>query len=110
MAVFLTGITGWVAPQLDARLTARVLAAEVQHVRQEQELVSVYQLHRSWHYGLNYYLEQSLPTWTNERTGLVIASQEGILDIRGEGYNIRVMKEMTEDVVLARILSLQKVP
>ena len=110
MAIFLTGITGWVIPQLDARLTARALAAEVQHVRQEQELVSVHQLHRSWHYGLNYYLERSLPTWTNERTGLVIASQEGVLDIRGEGYDIRVMKEITEDVVLARILSLQKVP
>jgi hypothetical protein len=110
MAVFLTGITGWVAPQLDARLTTRVLAAEVQNVRQEQELVSVHQLHRSWHYGLNYYLEQALPMWTNTRTGLIITSQQGVLDIRGEGYDIRVMSEITQDVVIARLFSLQKVP
>jgi 4-amino-4-deoxy-L-arabinose transferase-like glycosyltransferase len=54
-----------ILPKLDSLRSARPVAHLLLDVDPSGEGVSVYQIPRAWHYGLNYYLRRELPDWSD---------------------------------------------
>ena len=91
-----------VGTRLDVDLSSRQTAEQIRRWKPETEKVSVHQLHRAWHYGLNYYLRRSLPEWSEAtpRENLLVVSDAGLLDLLGRGYDVRVARRMNKQAIL----------
>ena len=97
------GITFWLGPALDSHLTPRAAASAAERAADGRP-VSVYQLHRAWHYGLNYYFQRELPEWTEaEVGGVIVTSGAGIRDLVGRGYLVNVVEEVSAEAVVVTI-------
>jgi hypothetical protein len=58
-----------ILPSLDEIISARPVAHEFMKVYPtERDRAAVFQLPRSYEYGLDYYLQEALPQWTPEKT------------------------------------------
>ncbi len=77
-------LTRTVLPAMDAHISARTAAQILRgHQYPKAGAVSVHQLHRAWHYGLNYYLRQDVPPWSPEHdTAFIVTSEAGLHDLR----------------------------
>ena len=53
-----------ILPKLDERISARQLARSILKTDPGGGNVAIYQLPRSWQYGMNFYLNRDLPEWT----------------------------------------------
>lgn len=77
-------LTGSILPQMDAQISARALARFVAAPPEQRgKPVAVHQLHRAWHYGLNYYLQREVPVWTpGSDTLYIVTNEAGLADLR----------------------------
>ena len=53
-----------ILPKLDERISARQLARSILKTDPGGGNVAIYQIPRSWQYGMNFYLNRDLPEWT----------------------------------------------
>jgi 4-amino-4-deoxy-L-arabinose transferase-like glycosyltransferase len=53
-----------ILPRLDGQISARQLAGKILKTNPTGGNISIYQLPRSWQYGMNFYLNRDLPEWT----------------------------------------------
>jgi len=67
IVVQITSIVGaanlTVLPGIDAQISARPLAEQLLQANPEDGDIGIYDIPRSWHFGLNYYLGRDLPEW-----------------------------------------------
>ena len=92
-------------PHLDPLLSPRALAHRVQEDR-AADSVSVYQLHRAWNYGLDYYLDRDLPEWApGEFVGpaLVVTNDSGIEALRDQDLSVEILEHFSREGVLVRV-------
>jgi 4-amino-4-deoxy-L-arabinose transferase-like glycosyltransferase len=81
-------------PQMDSQISARATAQIViADANQDERTVSVHQLHRAWHYGLNYYLHQEVSGWSVKNdTDYIVTSEVGLADLREQGAILGAMQ------------------
>ncbi len=94
-----------VLPQLDPHLSARAAAEMTQTAHSGMTAPHVFQMHRAWHYGLNYYHRQELREW-DPRTGepaWVYTPESGIAEIQSRGVPYVVVSRITPRVALVRV-------
>ena len=91
-----------VGARLDVDLSARATAADVQRWKPDIAQVRVHQLHRAWHYGLNYYLARRVGEWSESdpTSTLIVVSDAGLLDLLSRGYDVRVAHRMNKQAIL----------
>jgi 4-amino-4-deoxy-L-arabinose transferase-like glycosyltransferase len=53
-----------ILPKLDGRISGRQLAGNILKTDPTGANIAIYQLPRSWQYGMNFYLNRDLPEWT----------------------------------------------
>lgn len=97
-------LTRSVLPQMDSQISARALASLVAATSDGRgKPVAVHQLHRAWHYGLNYYLRQEVPVWTPESDALyIVTSEAGLADLRKQGVPLgRMQMQMSPRAIVA---------
>jgi len=90
-------IAGFVIlPKLDPDYSARPVGTMLRSDLRPDRLFE-YNLPRSWHYGVAFYLGRELPEWTNtdEKAALVLTTQEGCGALR--------MQELTETCESSRV-------
>ena len=96
-----------VLPRLDPFLSPRTQARAALVRPEVRENVSVYRLHRAWHYGLNFYLQRELPEWTTTAapSGSVYTSAEGLAELIRQGTQFAIVEHSSPRVWLVQILS-----
>lgn len=107
-ALLTAGLIGGVSellPQIDPRLSARKAARAAQVLPDAAENVSAYHLHRTWHYGLNFYLHRALPEWTPESAGpaWVYTSATGLAELRRQRIPFDVINDFSPQAILLRV-------
>lgn len=98
-------LTRSVLPQMDLHISARTAALLLKkHLEQETGSVSVHQVHRAWHYGLNYYLRTDIPEWSPQQsTMFMLTSEEGLDDLRSRGLRLEIIdRESPKAIVTIR--------
>lgn len=97
------GIHQRVLPRLDAQLTPRA-AARIALRESEARPVRVHQVHRAWHYGLNFYFRRDLPVWLEgQMDGVIITSDAGLLDLLARGYRVRATERPSGRAIVVTI-------
>ena len=64
--------------------------------------VHAYELHRAWHYGLEYYLDQQVPEWTRQNPpgSVVMTTDRGMQAMQVHDASLRVLRRVSDDAVL----------
>lgn len=97
------GINVRVLPALDAQLTPRAAARSALR-ESEGRPVRVHQVHRAWHYGLNFYFRRDLPPWKEgEMDGVIITSDAGLLDLLARGYRVHARERTSGRAIVVTI-------
>ncbi len=106
MAALIAGVNLRVAPQIDKDLSPRAAAHTIQAEAKGGEQLSVFRLHRAWHYGLNYYLHHELPEWQPGSRGIrpevVVTSEAGRAELESSGVKFRVISRDSKQAVILR--------
>jgi hypothetical protein len=91
-----------VLPVMDAHISARTASQVLRgHQYPKAGAVSVHQLHRAWHYGLNYYLRQDVQPWSPEHdTAFIVTSEAGLHDLRAKKVEV-VAEWITRRAIIA---------
>jgi 4-amino-4-deoxy-L-arabinose transferase-like glycosyltransferase len=107
MAGLVEGINLRIVPLIDHEVSPRAAAQAIQKELRTGENVSVYRLHRAWHYGLNYYLHRELPAWPPDSTtalhGMVVAPAAGVSEMQSAGVKFRVLARVSQPAVIVRV-------
>jgi len=65
--------------------------------------VSVYEMHRAWRYGMNYYMHAELPEWSAERpTDYVVTSEAGLRDLQAKGLRLEPRQVSKRAMIVRR--------
>ena len=89
-------------PKLDPLISPRSIAQRLQQMR-DADRVAVYRLHRSWHYGLNYYLDRQLQEWVPGLSSLVVTTADGVQELRAQALPVRVLDRVSAEAVLVTV-------
>lgn len=89
-------------PRMDAEISPRAVAHLLSRYPSESlDSLSVYKLHRAWHYGLNYYLGRELPVWSPQNdTRYVITTREGFEELHSQGVRLGSLHEQAPSKVM----------
>ena len=90
-------------PRLDSGISTRVTAREARRLA-DGGPVRTYALHRTWQYGLEYYLHRALSEWTSDTPSgaLVVTNRRGMRAMQLEGAGIVVLRDVSADAMLVR--------
>ncbi len=94
-----------VIPAVDKILSPRVAAQLFLSDGPKMDAPRVFQMHRAWHYGLNFYFHRELREW-DAKTGSpawVYTSEQGLLKLRLLGVPLTVVDDVSPRVVLVRV-------
>jgi 4-amino-4-deoxy-L-arabinose transferase-like glycosyltransferase len=93
-------------PQLEPYISARHAAALAKPSDQTYD-VAVFQLHRAWHYGLNFYMDRELPEWTPaaSKPTLVYTNGAGLKMLEGSGRLIHLYDQTSPQAILVLVES-----
>ncbi len=95
-------LTRSVLPQMDASVSPRKAAHFlVAATRGQPEAVSVYRLHRAWHYGLNYYLRREIPAWTEPNRPEFVVLPAGAWDDLKVIEGLRIVRRVSPQAIIA---------
>jgi 4-amino-4-deoxy-L-arabinose transferase-like glycosyltransferase len=92
-------------PQLDPYISARHAAAALAKPSDRTYDVAVLQLHRAWHYGLNFYMDRELPEWTPaaSKPTLVYTNGAGLKVLEGSGRPIHLYDQTSPQTILVLV-------
>lgn len=81
----------FILPHMDGQISARAVASVLPPSPQkEMSYVSVFRLHRAWHYGLNYYMHREIPVWSPAQdTQYIVTSDAGLTELQEQGVRYR---------------------
>lgn len=107
MAGLIEAVNLRIAPLVDHDISPRAAALELQRVARTGENISVYRMHRAWHYGLNYYLHREIPAWQPAqpaaRRGIVVLPAASVKELESAGLKFRVLARVAQPAVVIRV-------
>ncbi len=105
VAALAAGITTQVLPAMDSHISARNAALRLREAQaQRGGDIAVYELHRAWHYGLNYYLKREVPVWSGGTdTELVLTNEAGLAALEERGAVAEVVERVSRQAVIVRL-------
>ena len=88
-------------PRLDPLISTRAAAQDAADLA-DGAPVHAYELHRAWHYGLEYYLDRQVPEWNREDPvgSVVMTTDRGMQAMRTHGARLRLLRRVSDDAVL----------
>jgi 4-amino-4-deoxy-L-arabinose transferase-like glycosyltransferase len=94
VAGLIEGSNRWLIPSWDPYVSARATGQLFMLDGDLGREVSVYRLHRAWHYGLNYYAGRELAEWTpsQKRPAYVLTSTAGLRELERDGLRVHLVK------------------
>ncbi|MGH9859449.1 MAG: hypothetical protein ACRD5F_05420, partial [Candidatus Acidiferrales bacterium] len=105
VAALAAGITTRVLPAMDSHISARTAALRWSEAQaQRGGDIAVYDLHRAWHYGVNYYLKRDVPVWSGGTDGeLVLTNEAGLAALEERGAVAEVVERVSRQAVIVRL-------
>jgi len=117
MASLVAGVARRIAPRLDPDLSSRTAAELLAAEAKGSEGIAVFELHRAWHYGLNFYFHRELPKWepateptAASRPQLLVTSAAGLDALRRSGAPHVVLHTVSRQAIIVRLGSVQDAP
>ena len=103
VALTLWQLNATVLPRLDPLISTRSAARDAAELA-DGGPVHAYQLHRAWHYGLEYYLGRPVPEWSEQDPAgsVVITTDPGMRAMQVHGATFRVLRRVSDNAVLVR--------
>ena len=91
-------------PQLDPFISSRVAAREATALTGGHQLRS-FDLHRTWQYGLEYYLRRPVAEWTTDvpQGTVVVTNLRGMRSMQLEGASVILLREVSDEALILRI-------
>ena len=101
VALTLWQLNAMLLPRLDPLISTRVAAQDAADLA-NGTLVQAYELHRAWHYGLEYYLGRQVPEWNRRDPvgSVVMTTDHGMRLMQMHGASLRVLRRVSDDAVL----------
>ncbi|TDI26260.1 MAG: glycosyltransferase family 39 protein [Acidobacteria bacterium] len=101
VALTLWQLNAMLLPRLDPLISTRVAAQDAADLADGMP-VQAFELHRAWHFGLEYYLGRQVPEWNGEdRVGsVVMTTDHGVRTMQMHGASLRVLRRVSADAVL----------
>ena len=101
VALTLWQLNALLLPRLDPLISTRAAAQDVADLA-DGGPVRAYELHRAWHYGLEYYLGRRVPEWNGQDPAgsVVMTTDRGMLAMQKHGARLRVLRQVSDDAVL----------
>ena len=101
IALTLWQLNAMLLPRLDPLISTRAMAQDAADVA-DGGPVHAYELHRAWHYGLEYYLGRQVPEWTRQDPAgsVVMTTDRGMWAMQKHGASLRVLRRVSDDAVL----------
>ncbi|MBI1750612.1 MAG: glycosyltransferase family 39 protein [Acidobacteria bacterium] len=94
-------------PALDKQISPRAAARVIQAQGNVAAGVTVYRLHRAWHYGLNFYMHREVPAWQPGSAArgpeLVVTSAAGAKELEAAGVRFRVIERVSRQAVVVGV-------
>ena len=103
VALTLWQLNALLLPRLDPQLSSRTAARAAANLA-DGGTVRAYELHRAWHYGLEYYLGRPVREWnTQDPAGSVVVTTEaGMRTMQRHGASLRILRQVSDDAVVVR--------
>ncbi|MEE2637821.1 MAG: glycosyltransferase family 39 protein [Acidobacteriota bacterium] len=103
VAATLLQLNTQVLPQIDPAISTRTVANAVRR-HTAGDPIRVFQLHRAWQYGLEYYLHKPLHAWssTDPPGTVVVTTTRGMRQMQLDGAGIVVLGEISPQALLVR--------
>ena len=101
VALTLWQLNAVLLPRLDPLISTRAAAQDAAELDNGGP-VHAYELHRAWHYGLEYYLGRQVLEWNREDPAgsVVMTTDGGIRTMQTHGASLRVLRRVSDDAVL----------
>ena len=103
MALTLWQLNALLLPRLDPQLSTRAAAQDAATLA-DGGPIRAYELHRAWHFGLEYYLKRPVPEWSREDPdgSVVVTTDRGMRTMQMHGTRLHVLRQVSDDAVLVR--------
>jgi 4-amino-4-deoxy-L-arabinose transferase-like glycosyltransferase len=90
-------------PRLDPLISSRTAAHDAANVA-DGAPIHAFDLHRTWQYGLEYYLHQQVPEWNSREPGgsIVITTDRGMRTMQVRGASLRVLRRVSDNAVVVQ--------
>ena len=101
VALTLWQLNAMLLPRLDPLISTRAAARGAADLA-DGGPVHAYELHRTWHYGLEYYLDQQVLEWTRQDPAgsVVMTTDRGMRTMQAHDAGLRVLQWVSDDAVL----------
>ena len=101
VALTLWQLNAMLLPRLDPLISTRAAAQGAADLA-DGGPVHAYELHRTWHYGLEYYLDQQVLEWTRQDPAgsVVMTTDRGMRTMQADDAGLRVLQWVSDDAVL----------
>jgi 4-amino-4-deoxy-L-arabinose transferase-like glycosyltransferase len=104
IAALLLGVSARVLPQLEPDLSSRAVFRSAPEEARSATNLTAFELGRSWQYGLEFYLNRPLPSWTpgSPNVAWIWTTPEGASKLQQLGVPCTVERRLTSKVWLLR--------
>ena len=101
VALTLWQLNAVLLPRLDPLISTRAAARDAADLANGGP-VHAYELHRAWHYGLEYYLGRQVREWNREDPAgsVIMTTDGGMRTMQTHGASLRVLRRVSDDAVL----------
>ena len=91
-------------PRLDPFISSRVVAREATAFAGGHQLRS-FDLHRTWQYGLEYYLQRPVAEWATDvpQGTVVVTNLRGMRSMQLDGASVILLREVSDEALILRI-------
>ena len=103
VALTLWQLNAMLLPRLDPLISTRAVAHDAADLAAGRP-VHAYELHRTWHYGLEYYLGRQVHEWSGQDPAgsVVMTTARGLRAMQTRDASLQVLRRVSDHAVLVR--------